>query len=102
MKLLDGVTADVDGATFDVPSGGSKFRHPLFSFFVYSTAFGGGTVLIQLSPDGTNWFTARALGSDAQMAFTEADYMVGAIRAPYVRATLSGATAPAALTVDMF
>jgi hypothetical protein len=100
LKLLDGVVADTTGAAFELPMY-NRTKHPNFGVFVWSTDFGGGTVTLQVSPDGVNWFTART-PADAQITTLVSDHFIAALRGAYVRAKLTGATAPAALSVWLF
>ena len=100
VTLLDGITADEDGASFALVVPGTGRHNALYSAYVRSTDFGGGTVTIQVSSDGTNWFTARTR-NDNQAIFTVADHMVLQIQSANVRARLVGAVGPAALTVEL-
>jgi len=100
-KLLDGVTADGSGTAVAIPDGGHRYKDKLFGFYVWSTNFGGGTVTIQISLDNTNWFPARTQ-ADSQLNFTVSDHLVGVMRGIWVRATLAGATAPAAVNARMY
>ena len=50
-------------------------------------AFGSGTVTLMQSLDGVNWYTTGVTLTSANLITTE-------VSAPYVKANLSGATAP--------
>lgn len=58
-----------------------------FTLFVWGT-FGGSTVKLQISPDGTNWFDVS--GADA---ITAAGALNVEFRAKQVRGSVSGGTA---------
>lgn len=97
MKLLDGVTADTTGSSNEVRRRGQGHLDFTYAFYVWSSDFGAGTVTLQVSPDNINWFTARRQ-NESQAITTVSDVMMVKVRAGYVRAKLTGATAPAALT----
>lgn len=103
MKLLDGVTADTDGSAFEIPQrAGRGLWHNLFSLYVWSSDFGGGTVTLQVSPDnGVNWFTARTV-DEGQATTTISDVLTVRLRGSRVRAKLSGATSPDPVTVMLY
>ena len=85
MKLLDAVSANGAGAS-------TKGFGRKATVIAWGT-FGGGTVAIQVSSDGTNWAdhtTFTAAGA--------ADVDISA--AAYVRGNLTGATAPS-LTLEI-
>ena len=104
MRLLDGVTVDTTGDWFDVPRfGGRGLWHNTFSVYVWSADFGGGSVYIEVSPDGdgTNAFTARRV-DETQAIFTLSDVQTVRLRGFKVRARLAGATTPSALTAMLY
>lgn len=72
------------------------------SAFLFGSAFGGGTLILQLSPDnGTTWFTAKDIANNAVSATTNSYFN---LRVPakatsnsnafLARWSLSGATDP--------
>ena len=101
MKLLDGVTVDTDGGSIPCTLIRGGQVDPIHTVCCYSTDFGGGTVYVQWSPDGTNWFTMRRVDEN-QAIFTVSDVYNVRARGGLVRARLTGSAAPAALTVHWF
>ena len=66
----------------------------VYHVYVATTDIGAASVTIQVSPDGTNWFTARRTDEN-QATFTVADVHTLRVRAKLMRASISGtATAP--------
>jgi hypothetical protein len=53
--------------------------------------FGGATITIEVSNDGTNWATALGLDATA-MTFTATGYREFSLSAAYVRPVISGGT----------
>jgi hypothetical protein len=84
MKLLDTVTTNTTGSTFEIVDNRQNrvTRIPTFSLSCYGT-FGGATVKFQVSNDGTNWIDAYS--------FTAADAVIyeGSFR--YGRGVVSSA-----------
>lgn len=63
----------------------------LFTIYASGT-FGGGTLKVQASPDGSAWFDVPNGGGTLQL--TSAGIMTVAIAADALRVVLSGATSP--------
>ena len=100
-KLLDAVTVDTDGAAFELLMGRRGRINQRHSLYAFSSSFGGGVVTIEVSPDnGSKWFTAR-LGNGGLATFAASDVLTVFLQGTQVRATLTGATSPSALTVIM-
>jgi len=93
-KLLDAVIVDTTG-TGIVHQGGA------FTIQIQSSSFGGGTVKIQGSLDGTNYVSLPTAPDNSTLAEYTANTMVRGIlnQSTYIRAVLTGSTTPAALTV---
>lgn len=88
MKLFDARATNGNGTTFKVARGTNLWRSQLVSMFLWGV-LDGATVTIQISPDGTNWFTAKqADGTDA--SFGAIGHEMIYVRAPWVRAVASG------------
>ena len=96
VTLLPGVTVDTDGDAILITPPDHLWQEAVFTVFVWSANFGGGSVFIQVSPNGSQWFTARSR-NDNRALFTASDHMVIWLRAPYVRARLTGSTTPSAV-----
>jgi len=58
-------------------------KNHLFTFFVWGT-FGGSTVTVEISPDGTNWFPVTGL------SWTVLDVKNAEFRALQVRGVVTG------------
>ena len=102
MKLLDAVVVNTAGATQTNKLIGGGHVDPTHTVCCYPADFDGGTVTIQWSPDGTNWFTMRRVDEN-QAVFTVSDVYNVRARGGLVRARLTGAGgALAALTVIYF
>ena len=87
MRLLT-AAANGNGATTEIKQWGNRELVRLFTLFVFGT-FGGATVTLQISPNGTDWFTVSGV------SITSASAINVEFRAPYVRAVVSGGTGEA-------
>lgn len=94
MILLDAVVANTTGAAKDMPPKGNDYKGKKRMLWVVGT-LGGGTLKLQVSKDGTNFYDLIGLTipSDNQVGVVE-------FWAPYVRADLSG-SAGANVTVEL-
>jgi hypothetical protein len=93
--LLNAVNANTNGAAVMIAD--SKF----LTCFVEASAYGAGTVTIQVSWNGTYWHTLT-LADGTAAAFADGKdhcFTIVAGRYLYYRATLTGATSPSAVTV---
>lgn len=94
-KLLNNVSADTTGSGIKA-DGGSK------TLSVWATSFGGGTVTIQASPDGTTWITLTLSGGDSATFTANAVRLIDRIgQGMQIRATLTGSTAPSGVNVSL-
>jgi len=98
--LLNAVTIDTVGDSFKIPVPEAQRGDALYSVFVGSTNFGGGTLHVEVSPndDESTWFIARSR-NDNRAIFTAAGHMVLHLQSKWVRGRLFDSTTPAALTV---
>ena len=102
--LLNAVDADTVGTAYTMPKDdvlgpmGVGFK----GFFIWGDDFGSGTVTVEVSHDGTNWFTLREFGSGSQISTTVSDHYAAVVRAPYIRGRLNGATNPSNVSVVMW
>jgi len=98
MKLLDAVTSNTTGTAAEIHN-----MQQLHSVFCYAVGddFGGGNVSLQVSPDGTNWFTART-DTGAQATWTQSDVLTIFLQGHQMRAVLASATSPGAVTVQVY
>lgn len=108
MKLLDAVDANTTGESVRVPNYGGRWRSHEYSCYVYGDSLGGGTVTLQVSPDGpgvsdanSNWFTARR-SDENQAIFTVFDVQTVIMRAAKMRAKLEGAVGPSNVSVSIY
>lgn len=102
IKLIDNQSGNsYTGPAFEVPHPGDMFRDKLHAAYCWATGFGGGTVQVEVSPDGTNWFIARA-PDIGQAKFTAADHYLVTLRAKYVRGVLTGATAASGVNLGLY
>lgn len=102
--LLNGVTSDFVGTPVSIATGEGRGHDALWGVYVYSTDFGGGTVTIQVSPDGVNWFIALSI-NDNQAVFVGSPggggYLLLNIIGLEVRAKLENSASAAAVTVKL-
>lgn len=85
-KLLDEVTADGNGAAVDW----RKFDKPKPDTVYCWGTFGGATVTLQASPDGTNWLDVTD-DYDDPITFTAAGIVAVQMSAHAFRGVVSGA-----------
>ena len=98
--LLTNVSANVDGDDVKLPDYGGPLNDGIYSIFCWATSFGGGTVTIQVSPDGVTWFTARSVNEN-QVTFTQGDVKTAYLKGVFVRARLTGASGASGLNVGI-
>jgi len=92
-KLLNNVTVNGPGTAIQIQTGAS--------FNVQCGGnFGGGSVQIQLSIDGTSWAPVKYNGSPLNISDYTAYNLVWVGGSQYIRAVLSGATSPS-LTCEL-
>ena len=91
MRLLT-AAGNGNGTAVPIRGWGNRELSHLYTLFVWGE-FGGGTVTLEISPDGTNWFEV------SDVALTAAGCINVEFRAPHVRAVVSGGTDSA---VDAF
>ena len=60
----------------------------IFSFYAYG-AFGGGAVILWVSPDKANWFRVRDING-VQVSLAAADVVNVYLRGGWIRAELTG------------
>jgi len=103
MKLFSSYAAgDAASSEYGIPVYGGPLRQVIAAVFCWATNFQGGTVTIQISPDGTNWFTARRV-NEQQSQFTVSDVHMVHLRGRYIRAELTGTGASVTdLNVQVF
>lgn len=98
MKLLTSVAVDTVGPALDL---GRMFRgtgDSVYAFYAWGT-FGGGTVILWVSPDGgSNWFKARQIDGVSQAELTLADVIMVHLRGWKVRAELTGSVGAIAVS----
>lgn len=93
IKLLDNVTANTNGAAFHCS--GSDY-----TLIVFSTDFGSGTVQLQISPDsGTTWVALMEDGLPTAYTSNVTKLIQKVSTNFLIRAVLTGATSPSALSV---
>ena len=81
--------ADV-GAALDPDGGGIAFADKTVQ--IVATLYGGATIVIQGSNDGTNWFTLTNPNND-NLSFTTGDQLEAILENPlYIRPKTSGGT----------
>lgn len=87
MRIGTSISADGQGSAVAVPEL-NRGRSQDYNFYAWGT-FGGGTLVVQASIDGTNWFNIP------NVSFT-ADGMVivQGLRCTSLRYSLAGATGP--------
>lgn len=74
-----------NGSSFDLKTGGKSNKENLRTIFCWGT-FGGATVTIEISIDGTNWFAVPSI------SFTALGTVNMEARAVYVRGVVTGGT----------
>ncbi len=78
------------GAPLDPDGGGIAFADKTVQ--IVATAYGGATIVIQGSNDGTNWFTLTNPNND-NLSFTTGDQLEAILENPlYIRPSTSGGT----------
>lgn len=82
MRLFTAAGGAITGASLAIREGLNRNKHQLYTFYVWGT-FGGATVTLQISPDGTNWFGTG-------VAITAQGASNVEFRANFVRAVSSG------------
>jgi len=87
MQLLSAAAEDTTGSTNELAMPGRGELSHFFTLFVWGT-FGGTTVKLQISPNGSEWFDV----TDAD-AITVKTVLNVQFRAAYVRAITSGGAA---------
>lgn len=100
MKLLSNISVDTVGAAFEAPKGGGRqLRDSYVSVYCWATSFGGGTVTVEVSPDGgTSWFVMRRWNEN-QAIFTISDVYTCFTRGGHVRARLTGSAGASGVNV---
>lgn len=102
VSLLTNISVDTVGDAFELPRPGNIHANHQMAVYVWATSFGSGTVRLEVSPDGTNWFTARTLG-DSQATFTTGDMVVAHLRgARYVRGRLDGSSGASGVNMVLY
>ena len=94
LTLLDNVAVDGSGAAHFVDGG-------TYSLFVQATAFGGGSVSVESSVDGTTWITLSESGTPIALTGNAVRSIAGLSQGLMVRGTLTGSTAASGVTVTM-
>lgn len=86
-----GVTTNVNGSDFRIQVPERMRGDAIYSVFVWNSTddFDSGTVTIQVSPDGTNYFTARDVNANLA-TFTQSGHMNLILNADVVRAMTTG------------
>lgn len=95
-KLLNNVNANATGLNFFVDGAQEVLA-------IYAASFGGGTVTVEASPNGTLWMTLTQIPGTSPATFT-ANTMTVCYPVPqgyYIRARLSGATSPSNVNCDL-
>jgi len=80
MELFKNQTTNANGVTSGMLKGGFS------TMFAYGT-FGGGTITIEMSPDGVEWFDSGLVVTTKTMANLDVAYRMNGIK---IRAVLSG------------
>jgi len=86
MKILDSA-GNGNGDSYELLTGGRMPKENIRTVYCWGT-FGGATVTVEVSPDGSNWFSVTGL------SFTSADAINMEVRARYVRGVVTGGTSP--------
>ena len=96
VTLLDEVTDNVtNGTAFDISLPEARNRDDRYGIYCFCASFEDGVAKCQVTPDGTNWFTARH-PSGALATWdddTGSGYLLIEARALQIRGYLSGITA---------
>ena len=82
MLLLSNASGG-NGTTFEIRQWGNRELNHLYTLFVWGT-FGGATVTLEISHNGTDWFTVSGVSITAKTALNVE------FRARYVRAVITG------------
>lgn len=93
MLIASALAAGATSTPVDIPHPRDLMRSQLRTFYVYGT-FGGTTITIEISPDGTNWF------NPATASYTAKSVANLEFRAKQVRVVSTGG-AGASINVDM-
>lgn len=94
MRLLNNVSADTTGVGQEIHRLYRGHGDSIFAFYGWATSFGAGAIRLEVSPDaGTTWFIARTTDG-AQAVITANNVLTVYVRPGFVRAVLTGATAP--------
>jgi len=93
MKILNAAGTG-NGDSYELRTGGKNAKENIRTVYVYGT-FGGTTVTVQISPDGTNWFTVTGL------SFTDVGAINMEARAAFIRGVVTGGTTPS-ITMVIF
>lgn len=93
---LDTSIADVPRVIWQGAATGDTFlpftlkqQYGLAASIQLTGTFGGATITIQVSNDGTNWVTARGLDT-TDITFTAAGYREFSLCAAYIRPSIAG------------
>lgn len=79
---------------------GGPLRDCTYSAYVWATNFGGGTVRIEVTPDGgASWFGARRVTTENQADFTVSDMQMIYLKGTHARAVVNGGTGVVGLNV---
>jgi len=82
MRILT-AAGNGNGSSFELNTGGSRNKENLRTVFCWGT-FGGATVTVEISIDGTNWFEV------SNISFTLKGAVNMEARAVYVRGVVTG------------
>lgn len=94
--LLTDVSVDVNGTAIESDGAGKLL-------IVWATDFGGGTVTVQVSPDGgTTWIALLVIGTAVAFTANAAQFLDRVGQGMQIRAILSGSSGASAVNARLF
>ena len=90
--MVNNYNLTADGITDEFRAGPRTYPGSIITLYASGT-FGGGTLTLECSPDGTNWFTAMD-NSGSNITMVAAGMRQVIVNAEVMRFRLSGATSP--------
>jgi hypothetical protein len=93
MKLLDTITTNTTGSSFDLKDVSRNLTGTVSYTVACFGTFNGATVKLQVSPDNTNWIDAYSFTTQEGIIYD------GGFR--YARGVLSSAGASTSLTLEL-